>query len=66
MAKLIASMMVLVALTGCQNARIAGDFCDVSAPHRHSAKAQAAMTDKELAQEVKHNEYGETACGWKP
>jgi hypothetical protein len=66
MAKLIALMMLLVALAGCQHPRVAGDFCDVSEPHRHSAEAQAAMTDKELATETKHNEYGEKRCGWKP
>jgi len=45
---------------------MAGDFCDTARPFRPSAQAAAAMSDREKADVVKHNEHGERQCGWTP
>ncbi|MGO4676077.1 hypothetical protein AB4Z40_24540 [Bosea sp. 2YAB26] len=51
-------------IAGC--AGMAGDFCDTARPFRPSAQAAAAMSDREKADVVKHNEHGERQCGWTP
>lgn len=61
-------MLLLISITACLAgcAKTVGDFCDVSKPFRPTADAVAAMSDREKADILKHNEYGEEACGWKP
>ncbi len=60
--------VAMLVLSGCatMNKIIPGNFCDVSQAHLHSAKAQRAMSDSELATETKHNDFGAKECGWKP
>lgn len=55
---------LLILLCGC--AVNSGDFCDVSKPLRPTADAVAAMSDREKADILKHNEFGAEKCGWKP
>ena len=57
---LISSIAVLVG--GCVTRP--GDFCDVAKPQRPSRAVYEAMTGREKADLVKHNEHGEKQCGW--
>jgi hypothetical protein len=51
-------------LAGC--AKTVGDFCDLASPIKPTAEAVAAMSDREKADILKHNEFGEEKCGWTP
>ncbi|WP_043232708.1 hypothetical protein [Bosea sp. LC85] len=51
-------------IAGC--AGMEGDFCDTARPLRPSPRAAAAMTEREKAEIVKHNEHGERQCRWTP
>lgn len=57
-------IVISASLAGC--AKMAGDFCDAAQPFRPTAHAVAAMSDREKADIIKHNEHGERECGWKP
>lgn len=61
-------MLLLISISACLGgcAKMAGDFCDVARPIKPTADAVAAMSDREKADIIKHNEYGEVTCGWRP
>ena len=61
-------MLLLISISACLGgcAKMAGDFCDVASPIKPTASAVAAMSDREKADILKHNEHGKEACGWQP
>jgi len=66
MGKGLMLLVAMLTLAGCDAWKQAyGDFCDVAEPHFHTTAALKAMKPKQVATEVKHNEYGEAKCGWK-
>lgn len=61
---LVLLMLISASLVGCARQTI-GDFCDVSNPIRVSPQTAASMSQAEKRDVLKHNEYGERACGWR-
>ena len=65
MKPLIAFLLLLV-VTGCASGRVTDDFCLTVQPLRFTQKTIDAMTDDEVADVLKHNEFGAKRCGWMP
>lgn len=62
---LVMLISISVFLAGCAS-KPAASFCDVASPIKPTAHAVAAMSDREKADILKHNELGEGICGWTP
>lgn len=63
--KLSVLCLLLSVVAGCARGPLSNDYCALSSAHRFSHATQDVMTDAEIEQELKHNSYGERACGWK-
>lgn len=59
----VTALVLLCALSACSTPQ--GSFCLVASPLRPSAAALAAMSEKEVAAMLAHNEKGALLCGWK-
>lgn len=64
-ASLALPILTLLLLAGCASGP-RGSFCQVSEAHRFSDAAINAMSDAEVARELKHNRTGAALCGWRP
>jgi hypothetical protein len=62
--KALIAVLIAMALAGCTTT--AGDFCDVAKPMRPSQAALDAMDGQEVNDMLRHNLYGQRACGWQP
>ena len=58
--------MILIAsgISGCATTTAPADFCLVAKPIRPSVND--TVTDGTKRQIVAHNQYGASACGWRP
>lgn len=56
----------LVLLNGCATMTTADEWCLTNRPFRPTTASLAAMSDREIADALTHNEYGAKRCGWRP